>query len=60
VFVSDAGLPKTTAELDALGIPWEAGKHTVERFLAADEFGEPRRAFGHSPLVAARSKAFPL
>ena len=37
VFVSDAGSPKATAELDSLGIPWESGKHTTERFLSAAE-----------------------
>jgi len=61
VFVSDAGSPKSTAELDALGIPWESGKHTVERFLAADEIVvSPGVPSDISPLVAARSKGLPI
>lgn len=61
VFVSDAGSPKTAAELDALGIPRETGKHTLDRFLAADEIvvspGVPAEI---APLVAARSKGIPI
>jgi len=61
VFVSDAGSPKTASELDSLGIPWESGKHTTDRFLAADEIvvspGVPSEI---APLAAARAKGIPI
>jgi len=61
VFVSDAGSPKTTAELDSLGIPWEAGKHTTERFLSADEIVvSPGVPSGIPPLAAARARGIPI
>lgn len=60
VFVSDAGSPKATAELDALGIPWESGKHTTDRFLAADEIVvSPGVPSDIAPLAAARRKGIP-
>ena len=57
VFVSDSGTPRTTAELDALGIPWEAGQHTLSRFLEADEIVvSPGVPMTIEPLKAARTK----
>jgi UDP-N-acetylmuramoylalanine--D-glutamate ligase len=61
VFVTDAGSPKTTAELDALGIPWEKGGHTVNRFLTADEIVvSPGVPSDIAPLTAARKKGVPI
>jgi UDP-N-acetylmuramoylalanine--D-glutamate ligase len=61
VFVSDAGSPTTTADLDSLGIPWESGKHTTERFLAADEIViSPGVPSDIAPLAAARGKGVPI
>ena len=61
VFVSDAGSPKTTAELDSCGIPWECGTHTMERFLAADEIVvSPGVPSDIAPLSAARGRGIPI
>jgi UDP-N-acetylmuramoylalanine--D-glutamate ligase len=61
VFVSDAGSPNTAADLDSLGIPWESGKHTVERFLAADEIVvSPGVPLDIAPLASAREKGIPI
>jgi UDP-N-acetylmuramoylalanine--D-glutamate ligase len=57
VFVSDSGKPQSSAELDALGIPWEAGQHTVARFLSAEEIVvSPGVPLNIPPLEAARSR----
>jgi len=61
VFVTDSGKPQTSAELDALGIPWEAGQHTAERFLQADEIVvSPGVPLDIPPLQAARDKGVPI
>jgi UDP-N-acetylmuramoylalanine--D-glutamate ligase len=61
VFVSDSGKPKSTAELDALGIAWESGQHTLEKFLAASEIVvSPGVPSDIAPLVAARAKDIPI
>jgi UDP-N-acetylmuramoylalanine--D-glutamate ligase len=61
VFVSDAGVPRTTAELDELGIPWESGKHTMEQFVSADEIVVSPGVPGDiAPLAAARSRGVPI
>lgn len=61
VFVTDAGKPQAAAELDALGIPWEAGKHTTNRFLKADEIVvSPGVPLDIAPLQAAREKGVPV
>jgi UDP-N-acetylmuramoylalanine--D-glutamate ligase len=61
VFVSDAGRPGITAELDSLGIAWETGKHTTDRFLTADEIVvSPGVASDIPPLEAARAKGVPI
>ena len=61
VFVSEGGSPKTTEQLDVLGIPWEAGKHSVERFLSADEIVVSPGVPPHiAPLASARQKGIPI
>jgi UDP-N-acetylmuramoylalanine--D-glutamate ligase len=61
VFVTDSGKPQASAELDALGIPWEGGKHTVARFLQADEIiVSPGVPLSIPPLQAARDKGVPI
>jgi UDP-N-acetylmuramoylalanine--D-glutamate ligase len=61
VFVTDSGKPQASAELDALGIPWEAGKHSVARFLQADEIVvSPGVPLNIPPLQAAREKGVPI
>ena len=61
VFVTDSGKPGASAELDALGISWEAGKHSVERFLQADEIVvSPGVPLTIPPLQSARAKGVPV
>ena len=63
VFVTDAGKPHPSAssELDALGIPWEAGQHTTSPFLSADEIVvSPGVPLNIPPLAAAREKGVPI
>ena len=61
VFVSDSGKSGSSTELDALGIPWEAGKHTTEHFLQADEIVvSPGVPLTIPPMEAARSKGVPI
>ena len=63
VFVTDMGKPhlSASAELDALGIPWEAGQHTTARFLGADEIVvSPGVPLNIPPLAAAREKGIPV
>ena len=61
VFVTDSGKPGASAELDALGIPWEAGGHKVDRFLKADEIVvSPGVPLNIPPLKAAREKGVPI
>ena len=61
VFVTDSGKPVGSGELDAFGIPWEAGQHTVEHFLQADEIVvSPGVPLNIPPLEAARAKGVPV
>jgi len=61
VFVTDSGKPRASAELDALGIPWEGGQHTVAKFLQADEIvASPGVPLTIPPLQAARAKGVPI
>ena len=61
VFVTDSGKPQSSDQLDALGIPWEAGKHTTARFLRADEIVvSPGVPLNIPPLEAAREKGVPI
>jgi UDP-N-acetylmuramoylalanine--D-glutamate ligase len=61
VFVTDSGKPQASAQLDELGIPWEGGKHTVARFLQADEIVvSPGVPLNIKPLQAARKKGIPI
>lgn len=61
VFVTDSGKPQASAELDALGIPWEGGRHTVSGFLKADEIiVSPGVPLNIPPLQAARDKGVPI
>jgi len=61
VFVTDSGKPRASAELDALGIPWEAGQHTAAKFLQADEIVvSPGVPLTIPPLQAARAKGVPI
>jgi UDP-N-acetylmuramoylalanine--D-glutamate ligase len=63
VFVSDAGSVKDQfkAELDAAGIPWEEGQHSMERILAADEVVKSPGIPEKSPVMQAiREKGIPV
>ena len=61
VFVTDSGKPRASAELDAAGIPWESGQHTVARFLdAAEIVVSPGVPLDIAPLRAARAKGVPI
>jgi UDP-N-acetylmuramoylalanine--D-glutamate ligase len=61
VFVTDSGKPRASAELDALGIPWEGGQHTAAKFLQADEIVvSPGVPLNIPPLQAARAKGVPI
>lgn len=61
VFVTDSGKPASSSELDSLGIPWEAGKHTAEHFLNAEEIVvSPGVPLTIPPLQAARAKGVPV
>jgi UDP-N-acetylmuramoylalanine--D-glutamate ligase len=61
VFVTDSGKAQSSAELDTLGIAWEAGQHTTARFLSADEIVvSPGVPLDIPPLRAAREKGTPI
>jgi len=61
VFVTDSGKSDASGELDRLGIPWEAGQHSVERFLQADEIVvSPGVPLNIPPLASARDKGVPV
>ena len=61
VFVTDSGKTAASDELDALGIPWEGGQHTVARFLQADEIVvSPGVPLTIPPLQQARDKGVPI
>lgn len=55
VFVSDKGTiaDKYKAELDAIGVPWEEGKHTDDLVLNADEVIKSPGIPDKAPLVKA-------
>ena len=61
VFVTDSGKTPASDELDALGILWEGGQHTVSRFLQADEIVvSPGVPLSIPPLQQARDKGVPI
>jgi UDP-N-acetylmuramoylalanine--D-glutamate ligase len=61
VFVTDSGKGSTSSELDAAGIPWEAGTHTLSKFVSADEIVvSPGVPLTIAPLEAARAKGVPI
>ncbi|HEX5000188.1 MAG TPA: UDP-N-acetylmuramoyl-L-alanine--D-glutamate ligase [Terriglobia bacterium] len=60
VFVTDSGNPPA-AELDAMGIPYETGGHSPDRFLSADEIVvSPGVPLDLPPLKMAREKGVPI
>jgi len=61
VFVTDAGQPERCAELDRLGIPYETGGHSSERFLEAEEIVVSPGVPDNIPsLEPARRKGIPI
>ena len=61
VFVTDSGAGANSFELDAAGIGWEAGQHTLSHFVSADEIVvSPGVPLNISPLEAARVKGVPI
>jgi UDP-N-acetylmuramoylalanine--D-glutamate ligase len=61
VFVSDSGQSVSASPLDAMGISYEFGQHSVQRFLAADEIVvSPGVPLDIAPLEAARRKGVPI
>jgi UDP-N-acetylmuramoylalanine--D-glutamate ligase len=61
VFVSDAGTPSAAEELENAGIPFETGKHTLTRFVDAEEIVvSPGVPLEIEPLKAARSRGVPI
>ncbi|HLQ78850.1 MAG TPA: UDP-N-acetylmuramoyl-L-alanine--D-glutamate ligase [Terriglobia bacterium] len=61
VFVTDSGDAPLRGELDSLGIPYETGGHTPERFLSAEEIVmSPGVPLDIPPLVPARRKGVPI
>ena len=61
VFVTDSGDAPLRAELDSLGIPYETGGHTAERFLTAEEIVmSPGVPMDIAPLEPARRKGVPI
>lgn len=60
VFVTDSGSP-STSELQAAGIPFETGGHTIERFLEAEEIVvSPGVPLDIAPLKRARERNVPV
>src|SRR6185436_18620983 len=61
VYVSDSGKSCSAEELDAAGIPYEAGRHTRSSFLDAEEIVvSPGVPLDIEPLKAAREKGVPI
>jgi len=61
VFVTDSGKATASDQLNAVGIPWEAGQHTLSHFLSADEIVvSPGVPLNIKPLEAAREKGVPI
>ena len=61
MFATDSGSAPLRSELDSLGIPYEAGGHTAERFLEAEEIVmSPGVPLDIPPLEAARRKGIPI
>jgi len=57
VFATDSGKAPLRSEFDTLGIPYESGGHTAERFLEAEEIVmSPGVPLDIPPLEAARRK----
>jgi UDP-N-acetylmuramoylalanine--D-glutamate ligase len=61
VFVTDSGAGHNSRELEAAGIAWEAGEHTLSRFVSADEIVvSPGVPLDIAPLEAARARGVPI
>jgi UDP-N-acetylmuramoylalanine--D-glutamate ligase len=63
VFVSDKSpiLPAFKAELESMGVPFEAGTHTLERILAADLVVKSPGIPDKAPVIQAiREKGIPM
>ena len=61
VFATDSGNAALRSELDNIGIPYETGGHTTERFLEAEEIVmSPGVPLDIPPLEAARRKGIPI
>jgi UDP-N-acetylmuramoylalanine--D-glutamate ligase len=61
VFVTDAGQPASTAELEKDNIPFETGHHTRTMFLDAEEIVvSPGVPLDIEPLAAARASRVPV
>ena len=63
VFVSDYGhiTPKYRTILDAEGVEWEDGRHTLERILAADEIIKSPGIADTTPVMKAiKEKNIPV
>src|SRR6185369_9039819 len=61
VFATDSGKAALRSELDNIGIPYETGGHTTERFLEAEEIVmSPGVPLDIPPLEAARRKGIPI
>jgi len=61
VFVTDAGQPASTAELEKENIPFETGHHTRSMFLDAEEIVvSPGVPLDIEPLAAARASRVPV
>src|SRR5689334_7801652 len=60
-FVADSGTPAATAALDKMGIEYETGKHSLGKFLEAEEIVvSPGVPLDIEPLAAARAKGIPI
>ena len=61
VFVTDSSQATAAAELDGLGVEYELGRHSVDRFLSADQIVvSPGVPLDIAPLEAARRKGVPI
>jgi len=61
VFVTDSGKNGDSRDLDAAGIAWEAGQHTLSHFESANQIVvSPGVPLNIAPLETARSKGVPI
>jgi len=61
VFVSDSSTSNSTRELEAAGIEWESGQHTMSHFVDADQIVvSPGVPLNIPPLEAARAQGVPI